>query len=103
MALQHLVITPLTSQLMNFALGADTCGDVMVNALHRDGGIGDGVALQVTHEALDATVNLQNKKSKIGWGKIEAWFEERVEFGDGRSSLNGKYTKIQNGDCGSLT
>ncbi len=31
----------------------------MVNALHRDGGIGNGVALQVTHEALDTTVNLQ--------------------------------------------
>lgn len=64
MAVQHLIMTPLPSQLVNFALGADTCGDVMVNALHRDGGIGDGVALQVTHEALDSTVNLQNKKIK---------------------------------------
>lgn len=30
----------------------------MVNALHRDAGVGDGVTLQVAHEALDATVNL---------------------------------------------
>ena len=66
---------------MNFAPGADTCGDVMVNALHRDGGIGDGIALQITHEALDATMNLQNKKIKDwlmqNWGlvrgKSEIW------------------------------
>lgn len=31
----------------------------MVNALHRDGGIGNRVALKVTHKALDASVNLQ--------------------------------------------
>lgn len=37
---------------------ASTRGDVVVDALHRDGGVGDGVALQVTHKALDAAVNL---------------------------------------------
>lgn len=31
----------------------------MVNTLHRDGGIRNGVALEVTHKALNATVNLQ--------------------------------------------
>lgn len=30
----------------------------MVNTLHRDGGIGDSVALEVAHKALDTTVNL---------------------------------------------
>lgn len=35
-----------------------TCGDVMVNTLHRDSGIGNGVALKVTNKALNATVNL---------------------------------------------
>lgn len=47
------------SGLCSFVLDANTCGDVMVNALHRDGGVGNWVALQVTHKALDATVNLQ--------------------------------------------
>lgn len=49
----------LLSRLCRFVeKAAFTCGDVMVNALHRDGGVGDGVSLQVTHKALDATVNL---------------------------------------------
>lgn len=51
-------IVPL-SGLCGFAeKAAFTCGDVVVNAFHRDGGVGDGVPLQVTHKALDATVNL---------------------------------------------
>lgn len=50
------------SGLCEFALDADTCGYVMVNALHRDSGIGNGVALQVTHEPFDATMNLQKHK-----------------------------------------
>lgn len=37
-----------------------TCGNVMANTLHRDGGIGNCIALQVTHEALDATMNLNS-------------------------------------------
>lgn len=40
----------------------DTCGYVMLNSIHRDGGIGNGVALQVTYEALDATVDLQKNR-----------------------------------------
>lgn len=35
----------------------------MVNALHRDGGVGNRISLQVTDEALHATVNLQNHTS----------------------------------------
>lgn len=57
------------SGLCEFALDADTCGYVMVNALHRDGGIGNGVTLQITYKALDATVNLQTPKetnSRLG-------------------------------------
>lgn len=34
----------------------------MLNSIHRDGGIGNGVALQVTYEALDATVDLQKNR-----------------------------------------
>lgn len=37
-----------------------TCGNVMVDTLHRDGGIGNCIALQVTHKALDATMNLNS-------------------------------------------
>lgn len=49
----------LLSSLGKFAeKAAFTCGNVMVNALHRDGGVGDGVSLQVTHKAFDTTVNL---------------------------------------------
>lgn len=36
----------------------------MVNALHRDGGVGDGVTLQVMHIALDATMNLWTQRDK---------------------------------------
>ena len=36
-----------------------TCGDVMVDALHRDGGVGNGVSLKVTHKALYTTVDLK--------------------------------------------
>lgn len=33
----------------------------MVYALHRDGGIGNGVSLQITDKALHATVNLDTQ------------------------------------------
>lgn len=57
------------SGLCEFALDADTCGEVMVNALHRDGGVRNGVTLEVTHKAFYTTVNLQTHteaKSRIG-------------------------------------
>ena len=70
--------------ISSLALNAVTCGDVMVDALHRDGGIGDGVALEVTHEALDAAVNLQTthrrtERSKKDWG-INLCEEKMTEF-----------------------
>lgn len=59
------------SQLCGFALVADTCSDVMVNTLHGDGGIRNGVALEVTHEALNATVNLQTHREIF-----KVWFND---------------------------
>lgn len=66
------------SGLSELALHADTCGDVMVDALHRDGGVGNGVALQVTNEALDTTVNLKHTHTKR-YSIIKGWFKERRE------------------------
>lgn len=39
----------------------NTCGDVMVDALHRDSGVENRVSLQITHKALNAAVNLQTR------------------------------------------
>lgn len=40
-----------------------TCGDVMVNTLHRYSGIGNRVALKVTDKALNTTVNLHTMRT----------------------------------------
>ena len=35
-----------------------TCSEVMVNSLHGDGGVGDGVTLEVPHKALYSAMHL---------------------------------------------
>lgn len=39
-------------------MNKNTCTDVMVDALHRDGGIGYSATLGVLHDALDPTMHL---------------------------------------------
>ena len=54
----------LSSGLSEFSLDADTCGDVVVDALHRDAGIENGASLEVTHKALYTPVNLQTHQEE---------------------------------------
>lgn len=42
----------------SFSVRVITCGDVMVDSLHRDGGVGDGASLQVPDEALHTAMSL---------------------------------------------
>lgn len=64
---------------MKLQHNADTCGDVMVNALHGDGGVGYGVSLEVAHEALYATVNLQTQTKRPAQGLVQG--ERNLGFG----------------------
>lgn len=69
------------SELHELTLNANTCSDIMFNTLHRDGGIGNGVALKVTDKALNATVNLHTNalthEEHIHWQHLLV-FEEYI-------------------------
>lgn len=56
---------------VKFAL--TTCGDVVVNALHGDGGIRNGVSLEVTDKALDSTVNLHTDTQRGILNNLDSW------------------------------
>lgn len=75
------------SIVLTCTLYSITCGNVMVNALHRDGGIGNRVALKVTHKALDASVNLQTN-THTQRGIIKTWFKKKLKLFLPRGSLH---------------